>query len=179
MQDVPTELLTQRLRLRKPVLADAAPIFEAYASDPEVPRYLTWRVNTDVAQTRDYLERSLADRASGARFPYVIELLSEPSRPAGMVDARPTPRGVSFGYVLARRLWGQGYMTEALRPLVDWWLAQPGVFRCYAFCDVDNPASGRVMEKAGMSFEGVLRRYSVHPMTSDEPRDCRVYARVR
>jgi len=35
------------------------------------------------------------------------------------------------------------------------------------------------MEKAGMTFEGVLRQYFVHPNISSEPRDCRMYAKVR
>jgi RimJ/RimL family protein N-acetyltransferase len=46
-------------------------------------------------------------------------------------------------------------------------------------CDVDNIASARVMEKAGLTLEGRLRRWLVHPNISDEPRDCLGYARVR
>jgi RimJ/RimL family protein N-acetyltransferase len=84
-----------------------------------------------------------------------------------------------FGYVLARQYWGNGYMLEALAHLVDWALAQPGVYRAWAFCDVDNPGSARVMEKAGMTLEGRLRRWHVCPELGDEPRDCWVYARVR
>ena len=53
------------------------------------------------------------------------------------------------------------------------------MYRVYAYCDVENLASARVMEKAGMSFEGVLRRWGVHPNRSSEPRDCRCYAAVR
>jgi RimJ/RimL family protein N-acetyltransferase len=61
---------------------------------------------------------------------------------------------------------------------VDWSLEQKHIFRASALCDVDNAASARVMEKAGMSFEGILHRYSIQPNISVEPRDCRVYARV-
>jgi len=48
-----------------------------------------------------------------------------------------------------------------------------------AVCDVENIASARVMEKAGLSREGVLRRWLVHPNLGPEPRDCYGYARVR
>jgi [ribosomal protein S5]-alanine N-acetyltransferase len=84
-----------------------------------------------------------------------------------------------FGYVLARRCWGQGLMPEALAAVAEWALAQPGVFRFNALCDAENLASARAMEKAGLVREGLLRRRSVHPNIGDEPRDCFLYARVR
>ena len=70
-------------------------------------------------------------------------------------------------------------MTEALRAAVGWALAAPGVYRVGAVCDVDNPGSARVMEKAGLTREGLLRRWMVHPNVSDEPRDCFIYGRAR
>jgi RimJ/RimL family protein N-acetyltransferase len=70
-------------------------------------------------------------------------------------------------------------MAEALKFLVDWSLAQPGVHRAYAYCDVENSSSARVMEKVGMTREGILRRWLVHPNVGPEPRDCFVLAKVR
>lgn len=70
-------------------------------------------------------------------------------------------------------------MPEALRALTDWALAQPGIWRAVATCDVENRASARVMEKAGMRCEGVLRRHTIHPNLQPEPRDCRLYARTK
>ena len=70
-------------------------------------------------------------------------------------------------------------MTEALIAAVDWLLAQPENFRISGFCDVANIGSARVMEKAGLTREGVLRHLVVHPAISDEPRDCLIYAKVR
>jgi ribosomal-protein-alanine N-acetyltransferase len=58
-------------------------------------------------------------------------------------------------------------------------MRQPAVFRISAVCDVDNIGSARVMEKADLVREGVLRRWLVHPNISDQPRDCFSYARVR
>jgi RimJ/RimL family protein N-acetyltransferase len=49
------------------------------------------------------------------------------------------------------------------------------IYRAEAFCDVDHPASARVMEKAGMEREGILRRYFRHPSISEAPRES--YAR--
>ena len=69
--------------------------------------------------------------------------------------------------------------AEALRPIVEWSLAQPGIFRVWALCDVDNAASARVLEKVGMRREGLLRRNTMHPNVSDEPRDSYCYAIVK
>jgi RimJ/RimL family protein N-acetyltransferase len=80
------------------------------------------------------------------------------------------------GYVLARAYWGNGYTSEALDTLREQVLSIEGIYRFYAFCDVENKASARVMEKAGLQKEGLLRRFFIHPNISNEPRDCYVYA---
>lgn len=86
---------------------------------------------------------------------------------------------MGFGYVLARRWWGRGLVPEALAAVADWALAQPEVFRISALCDVENAASARAMENAGLVREGLLRRRSVHQNVGVEPRDRLIYARVR
>ena len=70
-------------------------------------------------------------------------------------------------------------MTEVLAEVARWAMTQPDVWRIGAVCDVENRASARVMEKAGLTREGVLRRWLVHPNVSDEPRDCFSFARTR
>lgn len=84
-----------------------------------------------------------------------------------------------FGYVLAKKFWNQGLMTEAATPIVQALLTREEIYRIEAVHDLDNPASGRVMEKLGMQFEGVVRRYSLHPNISKVPRDCKLWAIVK
>jgi RimJ/RimL family protein N-acetyltransferase len=93
-----------------------------------------------------------------------------------MITARVDDQKWELGYVLARSYWGKGYMTEVLKRLVDWAIKQKEIYRVWSVCDVDNLASARVMEKAGMKKEGILRRWSMHPTISDEPRDSYCYA---
>ena len=95
-----------------------------------------------------------------------------------MIHARRRGEEVEFGYVLARAEWGKGTMSEALKALADWVLAQPGVTRATAFCDVENIASARVMEKAGMVFEKEMLGYQVLPNRALSPRDCRLYVKT-
>jgi [ribosomal protein S5]-alanine N-acetyltransferase len=172
------QLTTERLILRPPCGEDARVMFERWTQDPEVTRYLPWRPHASVAQTEAFVQGSIAAFAEGRRLPFVITLRQD-EPPIGMIELRLNAFSADFGYVLARSFWGRGYMTEAARTLVYHTLARPSIWRIWAVCDVDNPASARVLEKAGLQREGTLRRYIIHPSVSPEPRDVHLYARVR
>ncbi len=111
----------------------------------------------------------------GKSFHWTI-VRKEDNQLLGMITARVDDHRWELGYALARSYWGKGYMTEGVKKLVDWALAQEEIYRVWSVCDVDNLASARVMEKAGMQREGILRRWSMHPTVSDEPRDSYCYA---
>ena len=63
-----------------------------------------------------------------------------------------------IGYWIGKPYWGHGYATEALRALIPWAFATFPLNRLQACHFTRNPASGRVMQKAGMTLEGVLRQ---------------------
>jgi len=111
-------------------------------------------------------------------LPYVITPRGS-DEAIGMIEARLQGSTVDIGYVLARGLWGQGFMPEAIRALASAALGTPGLFRVHATCDTDNVASQRALEKAGFLREGRLDRYTVHPNISSEPRACLTYAKCR
>ena len=174
----PDTITTERLVLRKPRMDDAPVIFETYARDPEVVRYLVWKPHKTVQETEQFLSACKQLWRSGRDYAYAITL-KENSSLIGMFGLHPMKMKVEVGYALARPHWGKGYVTEILREVIDWAFTQTEIYRVQAFCDVENLASARVMEKAGMTREGVLRRYVLHPNISDEPRDCFMYAIVR
>jgi RimJ/RimL family protein N-acetyltransferase len=170
----PETIETGRLVLRRPRLEDAEAIFANYAQDPEVTRYLTWAPYAEVAQVRRFVESRVTAWETGETFEWVIT--RRPDDVAiGMFALRVQDFKANLGYVLARPFWGQGLMTEAVQAIVDWAMAQPGIYRVWAVCDVDNPGSARVMEKCGMPFEGVLKRWMRRP-SADEPVDCLCHA---
>jgi RimJ/RimL family protein N-acetyltransferase len=178
MESPPNEFRTARLRLRKPVLRDAAEIFERWAQDAEVTRYLVWTPHRDVTESEAHIARCEAGWSDGTSFVWMIEEHSEGAL-VGSIAARPGVHGVNLGYLIARQAWGRGLMVEALQPVVNWWLGQRDVFRVWATCDVDNAASVRVLEKAGFEFEGILRRWDYHPNIGPGRRDARCYGLVR
>ncbi len=174
----PPVLVTPRLRLRPADAGDAPAIFEGYAQDPEVTRYLVWRPHRSIEETHAYLARCAEGWASETEYTWAL-VPREGGPLLGMIACRPNGHRADLGYVLARAHWGRGYMTEAVRAVVAWALGRPECHRVWAVCDVENGASARVMEKAGLEREGILRRWLIHPNRAAEPRDCLVYARVR
>jgi [ribosomal protein S5]-alanine N-acetyltransferase len=156
-------------------MEDADVIFEKYAQDPEVTKYLTWRPHRNLGETREFLQASLVAWREGRSYHWTI-VRKENQELMGMITARVENHKWEIGYVLARAYWGKGYMTEALRELVAWGLEQPEITRIWSVCDIENRASARVMEKASMRREGTLPRWSVHPNLGPEPRDSYCYS---
>ena len=174
----PEEFMTAQLRLRRPNPEDAEAVFGRWASDPATCRYLTWSPHTDVGESRAHLAGCEARWRDGTEFVWMIEK-HEGAELVGSLAARPGVHGVNLGYLIAPAYWGEGFMVEALGPVVRWWLEQPDIYRVWATCDLENQASARVLEKAGFEFEGVLRRWEHHPNAGAGPRDARCYSRVR
>jgi ribosomal-protein-alanine N-acetyltransferase len=86
---------------------------------------------------------------------------------------------VEIGFALGSEFWGRGYMPEALERVCEAAFSDARIHRVQGLCDEENAQSARVMEKAGMTFEGKLRSYGYHPNRSKTPRDCLMYALVR
>ncbi|MBD2105997.1 GNAT family N-acetyltransferase [Nodosilinea sp. FACHB-13] len=177
MYQVPTQLITDRLILRRPTLADAAAVYE-YGRDPEVARYMDWPRHTGIQDTVDALESFAAQWESGSEFCWAIATKTE-NTAIGTIACRIESPGADFGYVLNRRYWGQGLATEAARAVVSWLMSLPEIDRIWATCDTENLASARVLEKAGLRREGILPRFMIRPNLSPTPRDTFIFAKVR
>jgi RimJ/RimL family protein N-acetyltransferase len=174
----PEKFDTSRLELRLPVLEDAPKIYESYAQDKLVTRYLHWEAHNSLEETRSFLKRCMTVWKAGTAFPWML-ILRETDEVIGMIELRFNGHRADLGYVLARKYWDHGYASEAAQLIVDWTIAQPSIYRVWAVCDVDNHASARVLEKIGMQREGVLRRWIFHPNVDKKPRDCYVYSIVK
>ena len=174
----PESFETLCLHLRRPTMDDAEQVFQGYAQDPAVSKYMIWRPHQDIDTTRAFLDRCAHCWRDGTAFPWLITGKEE-GAPLGIIELRIDGHRADLGYGIARRDWGNGYTTEAVEVIVQWAMAQESIYRVWATCDVENLASARVLEKAGLQKEGILRRYIVHPNVSSEPRDCFCFAIVK
>jgi ribosomal-protein-alanine N-acetyltransferase len=174
----PETLESSRLLLRLPTMDDAEPIFQKYAQDTEVTKYLHWRPHESINTTREFLHRCIQSWNDETAFPWVIIYKNDDAL-LGMIEIRINRYRADIGYGIAQQYWGNGYATEAAKIIIKWALEQESIYRVWAICDVENLASTRVMEKAGMQKEGILRRFVLHPNIHNEPRDCYCYSIVK
>ncbi len=174
---------TDRLILRAVELNDAPLLFHCYAKEPEVSKYLTWKCSGDIHDTETMVARASkiwsGEVLEGClSYDYVVKLKNE-DEIIGGISIRPDGFRASVGYCYGTKYWGKGYGTEALSFVTDWLISQSDIFRVWATHDIDNTASGRILEKCGYKREGVLRRYCVHPNISSKPRDAVMWAKTR
>lgn len=172
----PDTIETPRLRLRRPRLDDAQPIFSRYASDPDVTTYVGWPRHQSVDDTRGFLSFADAEWQRWPAGPYLIERRDDGLLLGSTGLSFETPYRAMTGYVLARDAWGHGYATESLRAMVDV-ATQCRVKRLYALCHTEHAPSYRVLEKCGFAREGVWRRHSEFPnLAPGQPSDVFCYA---
>ncbi|MCL7749448.1 GNAT family N-acetyltransferase [Halalkalibacter alkaliphilus] len=152
-------LTTDRLILRKISLNDLEAMFD-YGSNEEVTKYVTWNTHQTLTDTREFIDFVLQNYENQQVAPWGIELKDE-QKFIGTIDFvwwKPTHKTAEIGYVISQDYWGKGITTEAATKVVEFGFEQMDLVRIQARCFVENLRSQRVMEKIGMSFEGINRK---------------------
>ncbi len=145
------ELSSKRLHYRKIKDSDAKRIFDCWASDEEVTRYLTWYPHKSVEDTKKIVRMWLDDYEKEDCYRYGIELLGGADL-IGMIDVIDYLDGCPMiGYVLGKEYWNKGYMTEALKKICDY-LFEEGFDKILIRADEDNIGSNKVIQKCGFDF---------------------------
>jgi ribosomal-protein-alanine N-acetyltransferase len=169
-------LETPRLRLRKFTLQDAPGVF-AYASDPEVVRYLLWAAHKSVAESQADLERVIKAYGSTTDLRWGIELKSTGRLIGGCkLTCQLAHQRAEVGYVLAREHWGCGYAAETVQAILRHGFTQIGLNRIEALTFAEHSASMRVLEKCGFQCEAILREYE---LIKGKLTDLRMYSMLR
>ena len=150
-------LQTTRLLLR-PFLPSDATTFAGYRSDPDVARYQGWEAPFGVAQARAFIAsmEQVVPGTPGAWYQLAI-CLRDTDKHVGDCAFRvlpDEPRQAEIGFTLARPQQGHGYATEAVGRLLGHLFGALELHRVRAICDVENPASARVLERLGFRREG-------------------------
>ena len=154
------KLETERLILRKFKEEDAVDMFNNWASDSEVTKYLTWPAHSSIEVSKQITKLWIADYSNIECYQWAIELkdIGEVIGRIGLVDIDNNNENCEIGYCMGKAFWGKGIMTEAFSELINFLFKEIGFQRITARHDVDNPASGQVMEKCGLKYEGTLRK---------------------
>lgn len=136
-----TRLVTPRLVLRKPALADAAALHGAM-SDPAAMRYWSRPAHVGLEETEAYVAKMIAGNAAGGDD-FVIEHQGVVVGKAGMW------RRFEVGFLLNRALWGQGLAHEAMVAVIGHLFAQVDVDHLTAEADPRNAGSLGLLHRLG------------------------------
>jgi RimJ/RimL family protein N-acetyltransferase len=175
MRSLPDTLTAGRLTFRRPRRRDAAAVFAAYASDPEVTRHLTWRTHRSLADTHAFLDASDRGWSTGSDRPYLAWMGTELVGSTGLT--RVGPGRVRTGYLVRRDRWGEGLAGEMLRTMTDLAFARGVATAVEALVDPEHVRSRRVLEREG--FHAVGEATGVHPNLGPETRVLVRYLRLK
>lgn len=151
---------TPRLILRRFSIEDAQPMFDNWASDPEVTKFLTWPAHGSVEVSRWVVNDWISHYEEDTFYQWAIvpKELDQPIGSISVVSRNDEAELVHIGYCIGKNWWHRGIMTETLQTVIDFFFDEVGVNRVETRHDPNNPNSGAVMRKCGMKYEGTLRQ---------------------
>lgn len=171
------ELHTKRLLLRKVSHSDAEDIF-SFWSIPKIAKYTFSRPHETIEETHEYISQIEAWYEEGqlGRWSLVLKDTGNviglmgfglwlPEHKRGEVDASIHPN-----------YWNQNLATEALEKILDFGFTHANMNRIEAYCFSGNKGSERVLEKCGMSLDGILKQYYWH---NDKAIDLKLYSLLK
>ena len=174
--NAPEQIETARLLIHRPTQRDVQAIFDRYASDPEVTRYLAWPRHTSITDTELFLKFSDHEWTRSAVGPYLVRLRADNRLLGSTGLALESSTQASTGYVFAKDAWGKGYASESLHAMIELARAN-GITRLDALCHTEHQPSARVLEKAGFIREERLCNHTRFPnLASDSPCDVFLYS---
>ena len=152
------EINTKDLKLRKFVMEDAEMMYNNWATDNETVKHLEWDIHADLDETKAYVEHVLNKYKRDYSYVWCIEeKISNQvigSISAFNIDLKNNT--CEIGYAIGSKWHGLGYGTLVLTAVLNY-LKEEGFYMIFSNCSSENSASKRIMEKAGMTLDAVLK----------------------
>ena len=151
-------IYTSRFYLRKFNINDADAMFNNWANDPEVTKYLTWNPHGDISVTKKYLE--FLTNSSATDYAICVKETNEIIGAISNVKENADFSVCEIGYCLSRKYWNQGVMSEVLDAYLNDLFSNKNYQAVEAEHMVENPASGAVMIKCGFRYNYIAEKLS-------------------
>ncbi len=151
---------TDRLILRPFRIEDSGAAYRNWTSDEKVTAFLRWRTHTDLNTTESVIQNWVkeSEKPDFYQWAIVLKEIGEPIGSIGVVDRNESPDILHIGYCIGSRWWHRGITTEAFSAIIPYLFEEVGANRIESQHDPDNPHSGGVMKKCGLTYEGTLRQ---------------------
>lgn len=150
-------LQTPRLILRRFTMDDAQPMFDLWCNDPQVTRFLSWGPHGTIDKTKRLLKAWKQRYEDPLFYNWCIEFEGLPIGGIDFVMRSEKSLRAELGYCLSNRYKGRGIVTEAACAVLTFAFEDIGLHKICAKHDIENPASGRIMQKLGMRQEGYMK----------------------
>lgn len=160
MRNLGTKRLeTKRLILRKINKDDYKKAFENWCSSDKVEKYVTWNKHKTSLETKEIYDKWIQEY-DDTTYRWIIELKSDHNviGTIGVSKKFLSSSTCELGYCLGDKYWNLGIMTEAIKEVIKYLFDECEAETIWAEYLENNPASGRVMQKVGMKYEGTLRK---------------------
>ena len=153
------DIVTNRLLLRQFKESDYKNMYKNWASDDEVSKFLSWNAHESEDASKEIIANWISKYDNLNVYNWAIELkeINEVIGGISVVRMYDNTLSCEIGYCIGRKYWNKGITTEALTAVIDFLFKEVGVHRVYAQHDLENKASGEVMKKSNMKYEGTLR----------------------
>lgn len=154
------QIETKRLILRPFILEDVPSVFYNWASDPETTKYMSWPTHRTLEDSEAYVRYTMEANRNGdaCEWAITIKASGEVIGSLGASLKNEHTGVVNSGYIISKKYWRQGYTSEAYGAAIDFLFRENQVNRIEAYHDPNNPGSGAVMRKCGLTYEGTLRK---------------------
>lgn len=154
------KLETERLILRRIEQDDYKQAYENWCSRERVSKYVLWSKHDNLNVTKNLYDKWISEYDDKETYRWIIKF-KENKKAIGMIGVSKKFLAYStceLGYCLSDDYWNKGIMTEAIKRVIKFLFEECSAKTIWAEFLENNPASGRVMEKAGMKYEGFLRK---------------------
>ena len=148
-----------------------------YASNDDVTKYVLWDSHTSPEQTKQFLQ-FMIDKYEQENYAWAVTL-KDSDEFIGTIDYVMLDHNEhigEIGYALSHLYWGKGYMSEAAKAILHYGFTELHLERIQARCFAENIGSERVMQKAGMVYEGTMRKAKLAKGTYY---DLKLYSMIR
>lgn len=156
------EIYTERLILRKYRLSDAKWMFKNYANDERVTRFLSWEPYENCEDVEQFLQSVIGEYQNENVYQWAIEYNGEMIGSISLYAINELWKNCEVGYCLGYHYWNKGITSEAFAAVIGFAFHEVGFHRIMGKHDEQNPASGEVMKKCGMKYEGRMKEYYIH-----------------
>jgi ribosomal-protein-alanine N-acetyltransferase len=162
--------------LRPPVLEDAEWMFPLIFTDRRVFRYMPWKAHSYPHQTLSYIKDAIQKSISGTGELYVV-ILADSCEGGGIIRHSFIEESTAaIALILSYGLWGKGIPVPLLKYYFKYLLEDKGISTIQGICHTQNRNSEFVMQKSGMVYQGILKKFMIFPNISQDKADCHLYA---